>query len=328
MFFKRYKKIFISIFLTLFLIPQLAFAYSDYIIAGGENIGISINSKGILIIGTYKINGENTVHDNIKIGDIITEVNDIKVSNISDMIKVLNTINEDKVKLTIVRDNKEIEEYLSIIRENDTIKTGLYVKDNITGIGTLSFIDPNTKKFGALGHEVAEKNTGTILEVKDGKIFESNVTSIDRSSNGNPGSKEATLNTNKVNGTIEKNTKNGIFGNYTDTIPDKEKYKVASINDIKLGNAKILTVINNKEIKEYNINIIKINKNDKGNKGLLFEITDKELLEKTGGVIQGMSGSPIIQDNYIIGAVTHVVIDSPKNGYGIFITRMLEESEK
>ena len=328
MFFKRYKKIFISIFLTLFLIPQLAFAYSDYIIAGGENIGISINSKGILIIGTYKINGENTVHDNIKIGDIITEVNDIKVSNISDMIKVLNTINEDKVKLTIVRDNKEIEEYLSIIRENDTIKTGLYVKDNITGIGTLSFIDPNTKKFGALGHEVAEKNTGTILEVKDGKIFESNVTSIDRSSNGNPGSKEATLNTNKVNGTIEKNTKNGIFGNYTDTIPDKEKYKVASINDIKLGNAKILTVINNKEIKEYNINIIKINKNDKGNKGLLFEITDKELLEKTGGVVQGMSGSPIIQDNYIIGAVTHVVIDSPKNGYGIFITRMLEESEK
>lgn len=321
MFFK-FKKIFISI-LLLFMIPINTLAYSDYIIPGGENIGISINSKGILVIGTYKVNGIKNI--NLKNGDIITKVNDTKVSSISEMTDILN--NSNNVKVTYIRDNKEYVTDLELVKENNTIKTGLYVKDNITGIGTLSYIDPKTRLFGALGHEVAESNTGTILEIKDGKIYDSNVTSIDRSSSGNPGSKEATIDTNIVKGDINKNTTKGIFGNYTNILPTKQKYKVASIKDIKIGKAKILTVLNNKEIKEYDINIIRISKND-SNKNLLFEITDKELLNKTGGIIQGMSGSPIIQGDYIIGAVTHVVVDSPINGYGIFITKMLEEAEK
>ncbi len=324
MFFKRFKKVFIT-FLTLFIIPINTLAYSNYIIAGGENIGISINSKGVLIIGKYSINGKN-INNNLKNGDIITKINNKNINNIEDMTEILN--NNDNINITYIRDNKEYTIKLELINENGIIKTGLYVKDNITGIGTLSFIDPNTKLYGALGHEVAEKNTGIILEVKDGKIFESTVTSIDRSSSGNPGSKEAILDSNKINGTIEKNTTNGIFGKYTDTIPNKHKYKVANPDNIKLGKAKILTVINNKNIKEYDINIIRINKKDNNNKNILFEITDKELLNKTGGIVQGMSGSPIIQDNFIIGAVNHVIVDSPTNGYGIFITKMLEEAEK
>lgn len=324
MFFKRFKKIFIT-FLTLFIIPINTLAYSNYIIAGGENIGISINSKGVLIIGKYSINGKN-INNNLKNGDIITKINNKNINNIEDMTEILN--NNDNINITYIRDNKEYTTKLELINENGIIKTGLYVKDNITGIGTLSFIDPNTKLYGALGHEVAEKNTGIILEVKDGKIFESTVTSIDRSSSGNPGSKEAILDSNKINGIIEKNTTNGIFGKYTDTIPNKHKYKVANPDNIKLGKAKILTVINNKNIKEYDINIIRINKKDNNNKNILFEITDKELLNKTGGIVQGMSGSPIIQDNFIIGAVNHVIVDSPTNGYGIFITKMLEEAEK
>ena len=319
------KKLIISILLTLFIIPTNTLAYSNYIIAGGENIGISINSNGILIIGKYAINGQN-LNRNLKNGDIITKMNDIKVDSIKNMTDILN--NNDNITVTYIRNNKEYTTNLDIIKEKDTIKTGLYVKDNITGIGTLSFIDPNTKLFGALGHEVAEQNTGTILEVKNGKIFDSNVTGITKSSNGEPGSKEATLNTNNVNGTIKKNTTNGIFGKYTDKIPNKQKYKVANINDIKLGAAKLLTVINNQEIKEYNIKIIKIDKINKNNKNLLFEITDTKLLSKTGGIVQGMSGSPIIQGEFIIGAVTHVVVDSPTHGYGIFITHMLEEAEK
>lgn len=324
MFFKKSKKFFILL-LTLFIIPISTLAYSDYIIAGGENIGITINSDGILVIGKYKIDGKDL--SDLKNGDIIIKVNDIKVSSINDMTTILNDSN-DSLKITYLRADKEHTTTLNPIKDNNTIKTGLYVKDNITGIGTLSFIDPNTKLFGALGHEVADKNTGIILEVKDGKIFDSTVTSIDRSSNGNPGSKEATLNTNDINGSIDKNTTKGIFGIYTDTIPNKKTYKVATINDIELGSAKMLTVINDKEIKEYDINIIKLDKKDKGNKNFLFEITDKELLDKTGGVVQGMSGSPIIQNDYIIGAVTHVVVDKPNHGYGIFITNMLEEAEK
>lgn len=328
MFFKKTKKLFISLLLSLFIIPTNILAYSDYIIPGGENIGIEINSKGIMIVGTYKIDGKNTVLDsNLKIGDIIKKVDNKNVTTINEMVKILNDYEKDNISITYYRNNKENTTNLTLVKEDGTVKTGLYVKDSITGIGTLSFIDPNTKLFGALGHEVSEKNTGTILEVKDGKIFESKVTNIDRSSNGNPGAKNATLNTNNIKGNIKENTTNGIFGTYTDKIPEKEKYKVAKVNDIKIGKAKILTVLDKDNINEYEIEIIKINKNSKNNKNILFKITDKNLINKTGGVVQGMSGSPIIQGEYIIGAVTHVVIDNPTNGYGIFITSMLEEAE-
>lgn len=179
----------------------------------------------------------------------------------------------------------------------------------------------------AISHEIIESNTGQMLEVKDGKILKSTVTNIERSENGNPGSKNAKLDYDQVEGEISENTSSGIFGTYTSSLPDKKVYKVANPSDIKKGEAKILTVIGGEEVKEYKINILKINESDKNNKNILFEITDQELLEKTGGVVQGMSGSPIIQDDYIIGAVTHVVVDDPKKGYGIFITNMLEEGE-
>ena len=236
--------------------------------------------------------------------------------------KYIDTNNHN---VEIIRNNKKITIELEVIEDNGIFRTGLYVKDNITGIGTLSFIDPETKIFGALGHEVTEANTGTILNVRDGKIFNSNVTDIERSESGNPGSKDATI-SDETLGKINKNTKKGIFGNINN-IPNKKKYKVANINDIKLGNAKILTVINNNSVNEYDIEIKKI-LDDNSNKNILFEITDQELLNKTGGIVQGMSGSPIIQDEKIIGAVTHVVINNPKYGYGIYIKNMLEEAEK
>ena len=129
-------------------------------------------------------------------------------------------------------------------------------------------------------------------------------------------------------GEIKENTNKGIFGKYNEKLPEKTKYKVAKQNEIKTGEAKILTVLNDEEVKEYKIEILKISDKEEKTKNLLFEITDKELLETTGGIVQGMSGSPIIQDNYIIGAVTHVVVDSPTKGYGIFITKMLEEEVK
>lgn len=305
------------ILLTILLIPLNVLAYSNYIIPGGENIGISINSKGIIVIGRYK-----NINKKIKNGDIITKIDGMNVNNMDELSKYIDS---NKHTVEILRNNKIINIELEVIEENGIYRTGLYVKDNITGIGTLSYIDPETKLFGALGHEVSESNTGTILSVKDGKIYNSNVTDIERSESGNPGSKDATISDNEI-GNINKNTKKGIFGKINN-IPNKKKYKVASISDIKLDKAKILTVINDNKINEYEIEIKKI-LDDNSNKNILFEITDKELLNKTGGIVQGMSGSPIIQDDYIIGAVTHVVINNPKYGYGIYIKNMLEESEK
>ena len=305
------------ILLTILLIPFNVLAYSNYIIPGGENIGISINSKGIIVIGRYK-----NINKRIKNGDIITKIDGMNVNNMDELSKYIDS---NKHTVEILRNNKKINIELEVIEENGIYRTGLYVKDNITGIGTLSYIDPETKSFGALGHEVSESNTGTILNVKNGKIYNSSVTDIERSESGNPGSKDATISDNEI-GNINKNTKKGIFGKIND-IPNKKKYKVANISYIKLGKAKILTVINDNKINEYEIEIKKI-LDDNSNKNILFEITDSELLNKTGGIVQGMSGSPIIQDDYIIGAVTHVVINNPKYGYGIYIKNMLEESEK
>lgn len=327
MFFKKFKKQVVFFLLLLCIIPKIALAYSSYLIPGGENIGIELKSKGIVVVGSYSVNNQTPVKDaGIIPGDIITALNDTKVSSISDMVKFINQNNLDSVKITFIRDNIDKFTNLKLYKENGVVKTGLYVKDSIIGIGTLSFIDPNTKLFGALGHEIIEKTSGRIFSIESGTIFDSTVTGITKSTDGTPGEKNARYYTDKVNGTVEENTKQGIFGMYTNTLPNKNLYKVATPSDIKLGKAVIRTVLDGNTSKEYEINITKIYENTK-TKNILFEIIDKELLEKTNGIVQGMSGSPILQGEYIIGAVTHVVVDNPHKGYGIFITNMLEEAE-
>lgn len=331
MFFKKARNILISFILTLLILPTTSFAYSDYIVASGENIGIQINSKGIIVVGLYKINNVYPGRDaGLRLGDRIIKVNNKDVDNINQLVDGINNDSDKQsIDLTYVRDNKTFNTNLKLIKnEEDVYKTGLYVKDTINGIGTLTFIDPNTKIFGALGHEIIEKNTGQIIEVKDGKIFKSIVQDISKSSNGSPGEKNAKYFSNAVYGNIRENTTSGIFGSYKDTIPNKTLYKVANQKEIKLGKASILTVIKNEQVEQFDIDIIKLNNDDKQRmKNILFNITDAKLLEATGGVVQGMSGSPIIQDEMIIGAVTHVIVDDPAKGYGIFITYMLEEAE-
>ena len=326
---KKFKKSIFLLLLFLFIIPINVFAYSDKIIVGGQNIGISLNSKGVLIVGTYEVNGTSPAKEaGLKTGDIIEKINDNQISNIEQMATEINKVKEEKISLTYLRNNKEKETTLNLYKdENNIYKTGLYVKDSVTGIGTLTFIDPNTKIFGALGHEIQEQATGKIFEIKDGTIFSSEVTDVVPSSDGSPGEKRAEYNKEDVTGEVKENTTQGIFGEYNAEISGGKTYNVDEPNEIKKGNAKILTVLNGTEIKEYEINITQINSEKQKNKNFVFEITDKELLNKTNGIIQGMSGSPIIQGDNIIGAVTHVVIDNPHKGYGIFITNMLEEAE-
>ncbi|NLL44550.1 MAG: SpoIVB peptidase [Mollicutes bacterium] len=332
MFLKNLKKACLIFLLTLIIIPTYVYAYSDYIIVGGENIGIELNSKGIMVAGMYKVNNTYPAKEaGLRVGDIILSINGHKVSSINELIERIDkSASNGTVRIGYSRNNQQMFTTLSLFKDqNNVYKTGLYVKDTVTGIGTLSFIDPKTKIFGALGHEIIEKTTGKILEIKDGKIFDSSVTSIERSENGNPGEKNAKFYSNNIKGKVNKNTSRGIFGQYLAELPNKKIYKVAQPSDVRLGEAKLLTVLKEKEVKEYDIEIIRINNNfNQKTKNFLFQIIDKELLETTGGVVQGMSGSPIIQDEYIIGAITHVVIDDPTKGYGIFITNMLEEAER
>lgn len=326
---KKFKYFCLLLSLSFILLPFNVYAYSEYIIASGKNIGIELNTTGVIVVGTYEVNNINPSKEaGLIIGDKIIKVNDTITKNIDEMVEVISSSNSNILKLTYIRDGMEFNTNLSLISDSaGTLKTGLYVKDSISGVGTLTFIDPNTKLYGALGHEIIEKTSGQKLEISSGKIFSSSVTGINKSSNGNPGEKNARYDKTKVYGDIYENTNSGIFGNYTSKIEDNEKlYKVAKEEDIKLGKAKILTVIKDDIVEEFEINILKTNNNN-SNKNLLFEIIDENLLNITGGIVQGMSGSPIIQDDYIIGAVTHVVVDNTKKGYGIFITTMLEEAE-
>ncbi len=309
--------------------PISCLAYSDKIIPGGETLGIEVKSDGIMIIGFYEINGKyNKGNPSLKAGDYILKINDKPVSTIKELTNLIEqNVKNNEVIVTYRRNNKEKTTTLPLIKDNNLYKTGLYVKDNITGIGTLTYIDPETNIYGALGHEIIENNTSSVVEIKSGNIFRNSITSIDKSTNGNAGSKNAKFYYNTKYGNIIKNTSYGIYGNYTSNLPNKELLDVANSNEVKIGKATIYTVLDGENVKEYPISITAINET-RNIKNITFLLEDSELVEKAGGIVQGMSGSPIIQNDKIVGAVTHVIVDNPLTGYGIFITTMLEEGEK
>lgn len=322
------KKILLSLLSIYLFIPISVFAYSDYIMASGQNIGIELKTDYVLVVGSYKIGSYDVLKDTkLKIGDKITKINDTKVTNIESMQNVINEINEDRINITYLRGNKEYSENIPIYYENGEYKTGIYAKDTIRGVATLTYIDiENNNSFGALGHEILEKSTKRKFDSNDGTIFSSSVTSITKSQNGSPGEKNARSNSQDIYGKVLENTESGIFGTYTKSLPNQKLYKVAKPSEIKHGSAKILTVVKDNKVEAFDISIIRINEHS-DTKNILFEITDQNLLEKAGGIVQGMSGSPIIQGDNIIGAVNFVLVDSPTKGYGIFITNMLEEAE-
>ena len=319
------KKYIIAIFLL--LMPLNTLAYSDYIYRGGKTIGIEVKSNGIMIVGFYEVDGKYN-KGTLENGDYIIKVEEQNVNTVKELTRIIEeNASKEYINLTIKRDKEIMDAKLDLLYSDGVYKTGLYVKDSITGIGTLTYVDPETKIYGALGHEIIDTSTSNIVDIRSGDIFKNYINGIEKSSVGVAGSKNAKYYYDTKYGNIDKNTIHGIFGKYTASTSDLELVKVASKKDIKIGKATIYTVLDKEKIEEYEINITKINETGKV-KNITFEITDKKLIEKTGGVIQGMSGSPIIQNNQIIGVVTHVIVDNPVTGYGLFITTMLEEGEK
>ncbi|MGN0973456.1 MAG: SpoIVB peptidase S55 domain-containing protein [Bacilli bacterium] len=323
----NFKRILQMLFLlVVFIIPSYVKAYSNKVILGGENIGIRVDNKYITVVGFYEVEGKYIAKESgLEVGDKIVEVNGVKLSNIDDMVEA---IKDTEVTMTILRNDKKKNIDFDLYEDdNGVIKTGIYVKDKITGIGTLTYIDPNSKVFGALGHEIDESTTGEKVEIKSGEIFYSNITGITRSSGGNPGEKNATFDIDNVYGSIKENESSGIFGTYEKEIDNSKLIEVGTKEEIKLGKAKMLTVLSGDTVEEFTINITSIDKNN-NIKNILFEITDSKLIKETNGVVSGMSGSPIIQNNKLVAAVTHVVVSDPIKGYGILIETMLEEGDK
>lgn len=322
------KKKFI-VFLSLFAFsPFSVNAYSSEVILGGKTIGIDIKQTGVMVIGFYKVEG-SLPKTSLKEGDIIVKIGNEEIDSINELTTAIeNNMNEDNsVEITYKRDASEQKTTLKLVKQDGMYKTGLYVKDSITGIGTLTFIDPESNIYGALGHEITESNTSKIIEVKTGTIFKNSISSITESTDGKPGSKNAKFYYSTNYGDITKNTKYGIYGTYKENYNNNEKIPIAKKDEVKIGKAEIYTVIDGENIEKFEIEITKINENS-DIKNITFNIIDKRLIDKTGGVVQGMSGSPIVQNGKLVGAVTHVITDNVKTGYGLFITTMLEESER
>lgn len=305
------------------------------VIPGGENIGIEIKPFGVVVIGSYDVVNETQTYNplkdsDIRKGDLIYQINGEDVKNIEELLdKVQKYIDEDEVVLTIKRNDEIIKRTMKFVKTSNanTIKTGLLVKERILGIGTVTFYDPSTKIYGALGHKLIDNDFSTIADINSGTIFNSKVTGIEKSTKGNVGELMASIYEDNVLGDVFANTEYGIFGHY-DECPDKDALQVASHEEIKLGPATIYTTLEDETVKEYTIDIIGLQKQKvMSTKGITFKITDSELLDKTGGIVQGMSGSPIIQNGKIIGAVTHVLVDSVKKGYGIYIDFMIKASQ-
>ncbi|WP_433743059.1 SpoIVB peptidase [Falsibacillus pallidus] len=313
----------------------------DYkVIPGGQSIGVKLNTLGVLVVGHHLVStdkgkvspGEKA---GIQVGDIITEINGQKIENMSDVAPFVQKAGESgqELKVIVQRDHKIIKTNLMPMKDSseDEYKLGLYIRDSAAGIGTMTFYDPKTKKYGALGHVISDMDTKKPIVVEDGQILKSTVTSIEKGSNGNPGEKLARFSPDReIIGDINRNSPFGIFGKLHHGLDNgllEKPMPIALSNQVKEGPAKILTVVDGDQIEEYDIEIVStIPQKFPATKGMVIKVTDPELLEKTGGIVQGMSGSPIIQNGKLIGAVTHVFVNDPTSGYGVHIEWMLHEA--
>ncbi|WP_407676508.1 SpoIVB peptidase [Perspicuibacillus lycopersici] len=310
------------------------------VIPGGQSIGVKINSKGVLVVGHHLVETESGKvspgeEAGIKIGDLITKINGKTIESMGDVGPFVQESGKSGEPLDIViqRNDKEFHTKLSPKQDakEQKFKLGLFIRDSAAGIGTLTFYEPKSKKYGALGHVISDMDTKMPIVVKDGYIVPSTVTSIQKGSNGVPGEKLARFLPEKdVAGSIQKNNQFGIFGKLNKELENgvyDKAIPIALSHEVKKGPAQILTVVDEDKVELFDIEIVNsIPQKFPATKGMVIKITDKRLLEKTGGIVQGMSGSPIIQDGKLIGAVTHVFVNDPTSGYGVHIEWMLNEA--
>ncbi|MDR7237037.1 SpoIVB peptidase [Neobacillus drentensis] len=310
------------------------------VIPGGQSIGVKLNTVGVLVVGHHLINtisGKKSPGEiaGIKIGDIITEINGKKIDKMTDVAPFVQAAGQEGKPLDMVisRESGKITTKLTPLKDKgeNIYKLGLYIRDSAAGIGTMTFVHPQSKKYGALGHVISDMDTKQPIVVEDGQIVRSTVTSIEKGSNGDPGEKLARFSSDReIVGNIQKNSPFGIFGEMAKELKNGVMDKplpIALSHQVKEGPAKILTVVNDDRVEEFDIEIVStIPQKFPATKGMVIKVTDPKLLKKTGGIVQGMSGSPIIQDGKLIGAVTHVFVNDPTSGYGVHIEWMLNEA--
>lgn len=306
----------------------------DSVFASGMQVGIYTKMDGVLVIGIGEVpitgGSEAKPAENlVKKGDYIVSLNGIEIDEKEELASLIDEYGAEQENLGIMRNGEYIEVLTEPVKSaEDTYMLGIWVRDDLAGIGTLTYYTKDGN-FGALGHPVSDGDTGEVIDMEEGDLYETTIIGIQKGESGSPGELSGIINYSKGHriGTIEENTGIGIYGvldGNLDTMPVVNSYEAAYKQEIQLGKATILSGFTG-TVESYEIEIKSLDYSGReANKGILFEVTDPELLELTGGIVQGMSGSPILQNGKIIGAVTHVLVSDPTSGYGIFIENMLE----
>ena len=298
----------------------------------GKAIGMKMYTEGVLVVGMSEIDGKKPYENSgIETGDKIIEVNNIKINNTEELIECVNSSKGENIQITYISDNEEEIANISPVKtaENE-YKLGLWVRDAAAGVGTLTFYEPSTGEFGALGHGINDVDTYQLIDIANGELVTTNIIDIVKGEDGTPGEIRGVIDGGSTIGSIYKNTNYGVYGKVIDTsrlnLSTNNEVEVANRSEITTGKAEIMCELENGKIEKYEIEIQKIFlENNQDNKSMLIKVTDEELIQKTGGIIQGMSGAPILQNGKFIGAVTHVLVNDSKMGYAVFADLMIKQ---
>lgn len=310
------------------------------VIPGGQSVGVQLHTKGVLVVGHHLVNNKKQSNSpgekaEIHVGDVILEMNGNKIKQLEDVKPIVSDAGKNKkdISVKLKRGEDIIKTTLEPVlnKKDNSYQIGLYIRDSATGIGTVTFYEEDSGKYGALGHIISDADTKKPIEIHEGKIVRSSVTSIEKGNQGIPGEKQAKFSMKDEQlGTITKNSPFGIFGKLNPDSLEENHEKPMSIGlsaEVEKGPAHILTVVEDEKIEKFDIEIVNsIPQKFPATKGMVIKVTDERLLEKTGGIVQGMSGSPIIQNGKLVGAVTHVFVNDPTSGYGVHIEWMLDEA--
>ena len=319
-------------FICAMLLPGSALAAeSRMLVPGGSVIGIKVESRGVMVAGINEVQTPSGIkrpalEAGLRAGDIITRVGDADIESVEDFRREIGAWSGGALELEAVRSGKNMT--LSISPERDKsggVEIGVWLRDGIAGLGTLTFYEPETGLFGALGHAVNDVDTGVLVPLRDGSVAHAEVSGVIAGERGKPGELLGSFDPSARVGSIRRNTGFGIFGALDggSGIAAGQALPVAAKAEIRIGPATVLAGVDG-QTREYSVEISRVYPGDNGGRDMLISVTDPELLEKTGGIVQGMSGSPILQDGRLVGAVTHVLVNDPASGYGIAIENMLE----
>lgn len=304
----------------------------DYLIPGGHILGVKLFSTGVLVIGLTHVttaNGDTrpAQEAGLQVGDIITHIDAKAVNTTQALEEALTQSKGEPLAFRIQRGPKNM--VMQIMPEataNGQYKLGAWVRDSMAGIGTLTYVDPNTNRFGALGHGINDVDTGKLMPLSSGMVMSASVDEVRKGEAGKPGEIKGIFDMSRDAGYLQNNSDSGIFGqlNDTDLTGGAEAVPILEAKDVKVGPAIIRSNVSGDTVQEFAVEIVRIYTSDTGQmRDFMLRVTDPALLNTTGGIIQGMSGSPVLQDGKLVGAVTHVLIGDPKRGYGIFIRHML-----